>query len=265
MSTILTPPYALPMSLEEARLQIKSDGTEDDELTLGGVRSARDAAEHTTRHILVATRLQQQLCAFPANGCAIKLERRPVLELLAVQYVDSAGATQSLTVADLQVVNDGEFTLVAPAPGSSWPSTRAQLAAVTLTYLAGHAAPISADTAANTITPRGWKALAVNDVVRFSNSGGALPAPLQAETDYHVLTVSGAGACTLAATQGGTEIDITTTGTGQSYLGEVPAAIKSWMRLRLGALDQHREEAAVKLEPLPYIDRLLDPFRAYGF
>lgn len=45
----------------------------------------------------------------------------------------------------------------------------------------------------------------------------------------------------------------------------VPEGIKSWMKLRLGALYAHREEIAYlvkgRLDPLPFVDRLLDPFR----
>jgi len=45
----------------------------------------------------------------------------------------------------------------------------------------------------------------------------------------------------------------------------VPDGIKSWIKLRLGALYTHREEIAYlakgRLDPLPFVDRLLDPFR----
>lgn len=47
----------------------------------------------------------------------------------------------------------------------------------------------------------------------------------------------------------------------------VPAGILQWMRVRIATLYQHREEVEVmsrgKLEPLPYVDRMLDPFIAY--
>ena len=42
--------------------------------------------------------------------------------------------------------------------------------------------------------------------------------------------------------------------------------IKAWIKVRIGALYQHREEIATtgrgeKIEPLPFMDRLLDPYR----
>ena len=45
----------------------------------------------------------------------------------------------------------------------------------------------------------------------------------------------------------------------------VPEGIKSWIKLRVGSLYAHREEVALlargKIEPLPFIDGLLDPFK----
>lgn len=45
----------------------------------------------------------------------------------------------------------------------------------------------------------------------------------------------------------------------------VPEGIKRWMLLRVGSLYQHREEMSVipagRLDPLPFVDSLLDPYR----
>lgn len=44
----------------------------------------------------------------------------------------------------------------------------------------------------------------------------------------------------------------------------VPEGIKAWMKLRIDSLYNHRGETAVvtgRLESMPYVDRLLDPFR----
>lgn len=63
-------------------------------------------------------------------------------------------------------------------------------------------------------------------------------------------------------------VEITfTAGYGQPT--DVPQGIKNWMLLRLGSMYEHREEQAIltrgKVEPLPFVDRLLDPFRVLGF
>ena len=49
----------------------------------------------------------------------------------------------------------------------------------------------------------------------------------------------------------------------------VPEGIKSWIKLRVGSLYAHREEVAIltrgKIEPLPFIDSLLDPYRVVTY
>jgi uncharacterized phiE125 gp8 family phage protein len=52
---------------------------------------------------------------------------------------------------------------------------------------------------------------------------------------------------------------------GYGAASAVPEGIKSWIKLRVGSLYAHREEVALlsrgKIEPLPFIDGLLDPFK----
>jgi len=52
---------------------------------------------------------------------------------------------------------------------------------------------------------------------------------------------------------------------GYGDAASVPAGIKSWIKLRVGSLYAHREEVALltsgKIEALPFIDGLLDPYR----
>ena len=52
---------------------------------------------------------------------------------------------------------------------------------------------------------------------------------------------------------------------GYGTAAEVPQGIKSWILLRVGSLYAHREEVAVvsrgRLEALPFVDGLLDPYK----
>jgi hypothetical protein len=45
----------------------------------------------------------------------------------------------------------------------------------------------------------------------------------------------------------------------------VPEGIKTWIKLRVGSLYVHREEVASmtrgRIDPLPFIDGLLDPYK----
>lgn len=52
---------------------------------------------------------------------------------------------------------------------------------------------------------------------------------------------------------------------GYGAAAAVPAGIKQWMLVRIGTLYQRREEvAAGGVQPLPYVDRLLDPYRVWS-
>lgn len=52
---------------------------------------------------------------------------------------------------------------------------------------------------------------------------------------------------------------------GYGAAASVPEGLKSWIKLRVGSLYAHREEVALltrgKIEPLPFIDGLLDPYK----
>jgi uncharacterized phiE125 gp8 family phage protein len=52
---------------------------------------------------------------------------------------------------------------------------------------------------------------------------------------------------------------------GYGTAAAVPAGIKSWIKLRVGSLYAHREEMSVlmrgRIDPLPFVDGLLDPYR----
>ena len=49
----------------------------------------------------------------------------------------------------------------------------------------------------------------------------------------------------------------------------VPEGIKAWMKIRVATMYENREEVALmnrgKIEPLPYVDALLDPYRVLKF
>lgn len=75
----------------------------------------------------------------------------------------------------------------------------------------------TANATTDLLTTSSAHGLAVNDVVRLTTTG-TLPAPLVAGTDYTVVSVPSTTTLKIAATVGGTAINITTTGTGTHSL-----------------------------------------------
>jgi hypothetical protein len=190
-----------------------------------------------------------------------------VIRVVSIQYLDMQGVIQTVDPTTYVVDYSTEPVRITPVFGQVWPIPMPQIASVWVIFDAGYAAPITAS--GSNIAVNGWSPLAVGDAVRLSNSGGALPSPLQPMTDYYVQSVVSAGVYTLAASAGGAAITLTDTGTGTSYLGVVPDGITAWLKIRLATIYENREEVAImtrgKIDVLPYVDRLLDGFRTVEF
>lgn len=274
---VVTAPTAEPIDLLEAKVHLRvTDSAQDSRIT-SYIKTARHAAERETRRTLLHTRYQYVLDAFPQGGFgtplpfsdtinvpryAIVLPRNPVVRVISIQYTDMAGSTQTMPATDY-VTNLAILPgLITPGFGKVWPIAIPQIGAVTVTFDAGHASPVTFS--GNNITVLGPVTWSVNDRVRFSNSGGALPLPLAPMTDYYILTAN-AGVYTISATQGGTVIPLGVPPPGTSYIGEVPAGILEWMQIRVGSLYDSREEIAVlqrgSIQEIPFFDGLLDDHR----
>ena len=275
---LLTPPSAEPMHLNDAMLHINQTAGVDDAHIVSSIMAARRSVENRTWRQLIAARYRQTLDSFPGvgqsgvpwgqrftmPGNAIFLDRAPVLEVTSIQYLAMDGTIQTVDPTTYTVDAVCEPCRITPVFGKLWPIALPQIGAVWVTFITGFASPITSDATTGTFTVKTWKTLAVGEAVRFSNSGGALPTPLQIGTDYYVAAVVAPGVYQLTDAPGGAAISLSSTVTGTSFIGEVPGDLLAWMRLRLGSLDVFREETIAmnrgKIEALPFVDGLL-----YGY
>lgn len=283
---LITAPTAEPVALAEAKNYRRIDDTADDSLVTALISAAREAAETITQNQLVAARYQLILDAFPGPSLmgvpygkpfglpphAILIPKTPVIQVVSITYLDYTGVSQTMPSTDYVVDLSTEPARITPVFGKIWPIPLPQIGSVQVTFDAGYVAPITVNTGNNSVAPVGWKTLAVNDAVRFSNTGGALPTPLKVLTDYYVQSVVSPGVYTLSATSGGAALTLGAD-SGQSFLGQVagrnpgqvPQTIKAWMELRIGSTYENREEVAViprgSVQDLPFVDRLLDAFK----
>lgn len=153
---LVTAPAEEPVSLAEAKAHVRQDLDADDALLTALIVAARETVESRLKRALVTQTWDLLLDAFPARPGswppasvghryawepAIRLPMPPLVSVTSVSYVDLAGDTQALASGtDYQVVS-GERNrpgLVAPAPGTSWPTAREQPAAVTVRFVAGY-------------------------------------------------------------------------------------------------------------------------------
>ena len=274
---LITGPSAEPVDVLHVKAHRRITDTAQDVLLPGEIAGARKYAEMRTARQLVHARYLYVIDAFPLAGIgtstpfaqmvnippyAIVLPRAPAVRVVSIQWLDMSSTWQTLDPSQYVVNTSLEPAIITPAFGKVWPIVLPQIGSVKVTYDVGYASPISASGA--NITVRGPVTWSVGDVVRFSNSGGALPTPLATFTDYYVKTAA-SGVYTVSATQGGAAVTTTDTGSGTSYIGEIPDGIVTWMLIRIGSTFENREEVAIlnrgKVEALPFVDGLLDPYR----
>lgn len=134
---IITAPTEEPVTLAEAKLHCKVDGTDDDTLLTALIVAARQQAEHRLGRALCTQTLEKVLDIFPDG---IKLPMPPAVSVTSVKYLDADGTEQTLSGASYTLDKDSAPGWLVPAYGLSWPDTRAVPNAVRVRYVAGYGA-----------------------------------------------------------------------------------------------------------------------------
>lgn len=133
---LISPPEAEPVSLLEAKLHLRVDGDEDDNLIESLIPSARQAAETLTGRQLVTARWKYVLDQFP---CAMLwLPKSPLQSVISIEYLDQAGVWQILPDTEYIVDAACEPARIAPNFGKYWPLCLPQIGAVAVTFDAGY-------------------------------------------------------------------------------------------------------------------------------
>lgn len=130
-------PSVEPISRASAKLHLREDLTEQDELIDALIVAAREWTENYCRRSWVKRTLVLRLDGFPGE---IRLPRGPVLAVASVQYTDANGATQSVGASGYQVDTYRVPGRIVLAFGSTWPTPKVgTVNAVQVTYTAGYA------------------------------------------------------------------------------------------------------------------------------
>lgn len=135
---LTTAPTVLAVSLAEAKLHLRVDGTDEDTLITALIGAACESAEQHTGRALLPQAWTLTLDAFPA---LIQLTRVPVTAVTSIKYDDLDGVEQTLAPADYTLSTGGDYGVatIVPTYAKAWPSTRAQPGAVRVVFAAGYA------------------------------------------------------------------------------------------------------------------------------
>lgn len=135
---VITPPVAA-LDLPALRLHCKIDliggSHPDDTVLTAALDGARRYAEHYTQTSIGAQTLELALDAFPVSW--ITLPRGPVTSITSVKYLDQAGVLQTLDPGAYKLDTYETPARLFPVFGTSWPSTRCEVNAVLIRYVAG--------------------------------------------------------------------------------------------------------------------------------
>lgn len=123
-----------PVTLSEAKAQLRVDGTDEDGLITSLIVAATLAVEEETGRALVT---QTWDYAVPKPDRYVILPLAPVASISAMNYFDADDVLQSLTVSEFYLFNDNDTARVEPNYGISWPTMRNRPDALTITLIAG--------------------------------------------------------------------------------------------------------------------------------
>lgn len=129
-----TAPTVLAVSLDDAKLAMRIDGSDLDALVTNWIKGVIADLEHETGLCLMSQGWTTTLDAFPT--CAISLPH-PVISITSVQYLDANGATQTLSSGAYRINRARYETTITPVTGTDWPATQDETGAVTIVTVNG--------------------------------------------------------------------------------------------------------------------------------
>ena len=149
------------MAQSKSHPSLRVSSGHDDQTIRDLITWAREKVEHDADIALVTQTWQQIMSGF--GGAEIPLRKPPLASVSSVSYVDTAGATQTLSTAYYAVDSYRKPGVVRLKPDYSWPATDDVYNAVTIQFVAG-AAVASVPTAAK-------QAMHVLIGARYANRG----------------------------------------------------------------------------------------------
>lgn len=149
--SVTTPPADEPVTLVEAKLHLRVDGTDDDTLITSLIVAARQYVEAACERALMPQVWTERRSGFPAVPCHLHPLRAPTLDQLtillaggvvraidSVKYVDATGTLQTVDPATYVADLTAEPAQLAPLTPTQWPAAREQPGAVQIQYQVGY-------------------------------------------------------------------------------------------------------------------------------
>lgn len=131
-------PTGTPVTLAEAKAQCRVLDDDEDALIEGLMAAATAMVEDYTGRSLTAQTWRLTLDEFNDR---ILLPRGPVQSITAFTCADSAGDAQTVSSALYVLDTDADPSAIVRQPAASWPTPGQFVNPISITYVAGYAAP----------------------------------------------------------------------------------------------------------------------------
>lgn len=121
----------------ELKLYAKIDLTDDDALVTDLNSTAEEYVKDRLEKSLRFETFELFLDAFPVSGCPIEICRTRLDSVTSIKYIDTDGVEQTLAASEYKVDGKAEPAAIYEAFQKTWPSTRNEVNAVTVEFVAG--------------------------------------------------------------------------------------------------------------------------------
>ena len=136
---VIAPPATEPLSLSEAKLHLRVDGSTDDALITALIKSAREFCEDYQGKKFITQTLELVLDNFPSREFIEFKACSPVQSVTSVIYTDSDGLEKTLDPEEYIVDTDSFINKIALGYGKTWPATTLQpINGIRIRFIAGY-------------------------------------------------------------------------------------------------------------------------------
>lgn len=133
--TIVTAPTTEPFKTDEAKSHLRVEISDDDTLIDNIIITVRKYVEDILNIALITQTWDYFIDRLPE---VIKLPKTPLSSVTSISYIDTDGASQTVTSSIYTVDTDSEPGRIYLAYQQTWPTTRDIRHAITIRFVAGY-------------------------------------------------------------------------------------------------------------------------------
>lgn len=136
----VTGPASTPVSVSEAKLHCRVDGSDDDTLIADLIETAvafTSGPDGVTGLALITQTWDSSIDS-PNRYSQFDFPLVPVQSVNSISYYDADNTLQAANVADFELFRSGDRAWLEPKPGKSWPQVYARPNAITVRFVAGY-------------------------------------------------------------------------------------------------------------------------------